>query len=56
MKRVVERVRLSRGARGEEHEEARGARKEESEEDEYRIPPGEGDRYWNEFGEEQFYD
>ena len=46
----------SRGSRGEEHEEARGARGEEHEEDEYRIPPGAGDRYWNEFGEEQFYD
>ena len=46
----------SRGSRGEEHEEARDARGEEHEEDEYRIPPGEGDRYWNEFGEEQFYE
>ena len=26
------------------------------EEDEYRIPPGEGDRYWDEHGVEQFYD
>ena len=29
---------------------------EKNQEDEYRIPPGEGDRYWNEFGEEQFYE
>ena len=35
----------SRGSRGEEHEE-----------DEGPIPPGEGDRYWNEFGEEQFFE
>ena len=34
----------------------RGARGEEREEDERRIPPGEGDRYWNEFGEEQFFE
>ena len=26
------------------------------EEDEYRVPPGEGDRYWDEHGVEQFYD
>ena len=40
---------------------ARGARDAEEEdfveeEDEYRIPPGEGDRYWDEHGVEQFYD
>ena len=39
---------------------AHGARDAEEEdfveEDEYRIPPGEGDRYWNEYGEEQFYE
>ena len=46
----------SRGSRGDGHGEARGAYGEESEEDEYRIPPGEGDRYWNEYGEEQFYE
>ena len=34
----------------------RGARGEEHEEDERPIPPGEGDRYWNEFGEEQFFE
>ena len=40
--------------------DAHGARDAEEEdfveEDEYRIPPGEGDRYWNEHGEEQFYE
>ena len=46
----------SRGSRGDGHGEARGARGEEFEEDEYQIPPGEGDRYWNEYGEEQFYE
>ena len=46
----------SRGSRGDGHGEARGARGEESEEDECRFPPGEGDRYWNEHGEEQFYE
>ena len=49
-----------RGSRGDGHGEASGARGEgeefEEEEDEYRIPPGEGDRYWNEYGEEQFYE
>ena len=50
----------SRGSRGAGHGDARGARDAEEEdfveEDEYRIPPGEGDRYWNEYGEEQFYE
>ena len=49
----------SRGSRGDGHGEASGARgegEEFEEEDEYRIPPGEGDRYWNEYGEEQFYE
>ena len=46
----------SRGSRGEGRDEARGTRDEEEEPDEYRIPPGEGDRYWNEHGEEQFYE
>ena len=42
--------------------DARGARADDEEEDfveeevEYRIPPGEGDRYWDEHGVEQFYD
>ena len=54
---LIEIVR-SRGSRGDGHGDARGARDAEAdeEEDEYRIPPGEGDRYWNEYGEEQFYE
>ena len=42
--------------------DARGARADDEEEDfveeevEYRIPPGEGDRYWDEHGVEHFYD
>ena len=35
---------------------ARDAEEEYEEEEEYRIPAGEGDRYWNEYGEEQFYE
>ena len=39
---------------------ARGARDDEEEdfveEEEHHIPPGEGDRYWDEHGVEQFYD
>ena len=37
---------------------ARDAEEEDfvEEENEYRIPPGEGDRYWDEHGVEQFYD
>ena len=49
----------SHGSRGDDHGDARGARDAEEEfeeEEEYRIPPGEGDRYWNEYGEEQFYE
>ena len=56
---LIEIVR-SRGSREAGHGGARGARDAEEEdfveEDEYRIPPGEGDRYWNEYGEEQFYE
>ena len=56
---LIEIVRNS-GSRGDGHGDARGARDAEEEdfeeEDEYRIPPGEGDRYWNEYGEEQFYE
>ena len=55
---LIEIVR-SRGSRGDGHGDARGARDAEEEfeeEEEYRIPPGEGDRYWNEYGEEQFYE
>ena len=47
------------GSRGDGRGDARGARDAEEEfeeEEEYRIPPGEGDRYWNEYGEEQFYE
>ena len=56
---LIEIVR-SRESREAGHGGARGARDAEEEdfveEDEYRIPPGEGDRYWNEYGEEQFYE
>ena len=56
---LIEIVR-SRGSREAGHGGVRGARDAEEEdfveEDEYRIPPGEGDRYWNEYGEEQFYE
>ena len=46
----------NRGAHGDWREETRGAREEEDEGEEYRIPPGEGDRYWNEYGEEQYFE
>ena len=42
--------------------DARGVKADDEEEDfveeevEYRIPPGEGDRYWDEHGVEHFYD
>ena len=56
---LIEIVR-SRGSREAGRSDARGTRDAEEEdfveEDEYRIPPGEGDRYWDEHGVEQFYD
>ena len=56
---LIEIVR-SHGSREVGRGDAHGARDAEEEdfveEDDYRIPPGEGDRYWNEHGEEQFYE